>query len=489
MHPEREPARRGNGESAVAYSYYERLSALDATFLEIESEGVHMHVGALAIFAGGGLRAPEGGLDFERIRALAEPALRRTPRFRQRLARIPFFGRPVWVDDPAFAVDYHLRFTALPEPGDERQLKRMAGRIFSQKLDLQRSPWELWFIEGLAGGRFAVLSKIHHCMIDGVSGADLLAGFMAASEDEAGAGAAPRRIPRPAPGPAQLLADELARRAALPFKAAGAGLRLALHPVRGFDEASHAARAIGSALFATLGSASNTPLNAAVGPYRRFDWTRMDLPRLRELKTRLGATLNDVALALVAGALRRFLERRGVSPDELDFRAMLPVSVRSPDQRGRLGNRVAFLIAQLPVDEADPRRRVERVIETTRRLKASDVVRGGELLEELGDWTLTNLVARLSRLAATTRSYNMVVTNVPGPAGRLELLGARLEEVYPLVPLFSNQGLGIALFSYESSLFWGFNADWDAVPDLHELVDEVQQELEVLGKLEAGGAA
>lgn len=472
----------------MAYSHYDRLSALDATFLHLESPGVHMHVGALALFSGEALRTPEGGLDFDRIHALAEPALRRNPRFRQRLEQIPLFGHYAWVDDPRFNFDYHLRLTALPEPGDERQLKRLAGRVFSQKLDLHRSPWEMWFIEGLADGRFAVLTKIHHCMVDGVSGADLLAGFMAASADEAGGHGAPRWIPRPAPGAARLFADELARRAALPWKAAGAGLQLLRQPARMLDEGTRAARAVGSALFSTLGSASSTPLNDDVGPYRRFDWTRTELPAMREVKARLGGTVNDVALATVAGAMRRFLERRGLATDGLDFRAMMPVSVRTRDQRGKLGNRVAFLIAKLPVDEAEPARRYQRVLETTRDLKASDVVEGGELLEALSDWTFTGLVAYLSRLAARTRSYNMVVTNVPGPQQELGLLGARLEEVYPLVPLFSNQGLGIALFSYRQSLFWGLNADWDAVPDLHHLLDAIHEEFEALCKLELGSA-
>jgi hypothetical protein len=187
--------------------------------------------------------------------------------------------------------------------------------------------------------------------------------------------------------------------------------------------------------------------------------------------------------------MRRFLERRGLKTDGLDFRAMMPVSVRTRGQRGKLGNRVAFLIAKLPVDEAEPARRYQRVLETTRDLKASDVVEGGELLEGLSDHTVTGLVAYVSRLAARTRSFNMVVTNVPGPEQQLDLLGARLEEVYPLVPLFSNQGLGIAVFSYRNSLFWGLNADWEAVPDLHDLLDALHEEFEVLCKLQPGGAA
>jgi WS/DGAT/MGAT family acyltransferase len=473
----------------MAYSHSDRLSALDATFLHIESPSVHMHVGALAIFSGDALRTPEGGLDFERIRALGEGALRRNPRFRQRLERVPLFGHYAWVDDAAFDLGYHVRLSALPEPGDARQLKRLAGRVFSQKLDLHRSPWEMWFIEGLEDGRFAVLTKIHHCMVDGVAGADLLSGFIAASADEAAARGAPRWMARPAPSPARLFAEELARRATLPWKAARAGLELVRRPSRTLEEGRRAVHAVGSALFSTLGSAASTPLNEDVGPYRRFDWTRTDLSAMRELKARLGGTVNDVALTVVTGAMRRFLERRGVATDGIDFRAMMPVNVRTRDQRGKLGNRVAFLIARLPVDEADRARRHQRVIETTRRLKESDVVEGGELLESLSDWTLPTLVAYLSRVSARTRSFNMVVTNVPGPEQELTLSGARLEEVYPLVPLFSNQGLGVALFSYRDSLFWGVQADWDAVPDVHELVEAISEEFESLRKLEPGAPA
>ena len=465
----------------MAYSHYDRLSALDATFLALESPSVHMHVGSVAIFEGGALLAKDGSLDLERIRTLSEPTLRRSARFRQRIARVPVFDDPVWVDDASFNLDYHLRHTSLPEPGDERQLKRLAGRIFSQKLDLRRPLWEMWFVEGLEGGRIAVISKIHHCLVDGVAGVDLLAGFLVTSERP---GSAPtgRWIPRPAPSAAKLLADEIARRASFPARAAGAGLRALGAPLQSLRDARHAVEAVGQVLAAGVGSASNTPLNDDCGPHRRFDWTRMDLAALKEVKARCGGTLNDVVLALVAGAMRRFLLRRGVAVDGLDFRAMVPVSVRRESERGKVGNRVVSVAAALPVGERDPARRVAQVIEATRRFKTSGMVEGGELLEGLGEWGLTSLMAGFSRLASLTRSFNVVVTNVPGPEVPLRMLGAKLEAVYPLVPLFTNQCLGIALFSYDGGLYWGFNADWDALPDLHELVGLLQQELEVLRK-------
>jgi WS/DGAT/MGAT family acyltransferase len=472
----------------VSYTYHQRLSALDDTFLELEAPNVHMHVGAVHVFDGGPLRRADGGLDFERIRAASEPALRNSARFRQRIARVPLFGNPVWVDDPTFRLDYHLRHTSLPAPGDVRQLKRLAGRIFSQKLDMSRPLWEMWLVEGLEDGRFAAITKVHHCLIDGVSGADLLAGYVRTPAAE-GAEPPPRWVPRPPPSPLSLLREELAHRASLPLELGRAGAALLRGPRRALGDAVDAASSVGHALAAGLGSASATPLNDAVGPYRRFDWTRFELGAMKELGARLGATVNDVALAVVSGAMRQFLERRGVDVDALDFRAMLPVSVRREHQQGKLGNRVAFLMARLPVDERAPARRVARVVETTRALKSGPVVEGTELLEEVSDRTVTSLVAEIARLAARTRSYNMVVTNVPGPPTPVHFLGARMEEVYPLVPLFSNQALGIALFSYAGSVFWGFNADWDMVPDLHDLVGFVQEEFELLGKHDGGREA
>jgi len=204
---------------------------------------------------------------------------------------------------------------------------------------------------------------------------------------------------------------------------------------------------------------------------------------VREVKQKLGGTINDVVLACVAGAVRDYLGGRSDNLDEIDFRIFVPVSTRSDSERGKLGNRVSLLVARLPVDEADPRRRMARVVEETRRLKGSDQVKGTNMVEELSDWTATAVLTRFSRLAASRRAYNMVVTNVPGPAFPVYLSGAKLLTSYPLVPLFSDEALGIALFSYDGGLHWGFNADWDAVPDLHTFVEQVEAEFETLRKL------
>jgi diacylglycerol O-acyltransferase len=467
----------------MPYTHYDRLTALDTAFLDIETPSVHMHVGSVGIFEPGPLGRADGGIDFERVLELAESGLRRAPRFRQKLSRVPVSGHPVWVDDAHFNLLYHLRHTALPLPGDERQLKRLVGRIMSQSLDRGKPMWELWFVEGLEGGRFAVVSKVHHCLVDGISGVDLLAAFMGRDPDYRAEVEDHRWLPRPPPGPMRLLGDELARRAALPVQTLAGAARALRGPRRALDRASRAATGFAEAVAASLTPASPTPLNVPIGSHRRFDWTRFDFGIFREVKQKLGGTVNDVVLACVAGAMRRHLAGHDLDLQTLDFRVFVPVSTRTAQERGRLGNRVSLLVAQLPVDEADPRARLRRIGDEMQRLKGSGQIEGTELLEEISDRTATALLTRFSRLAAARRAYNMVVTNVPGPQFPVYLSGARMLETYPLVPLFSNQALGVALLSYDGGLHWGFNADWDAVPDLHDFVRAVDREFETLRKL------
>jgi len=466
----------------MPYHHYDRLSALDSVFLDLESQSVHMHVGSVGIFDSGPLAA-EGGIDFERICEIVESDLRRAPRFRQKLSYIPVTGRPVWVDDEHFNLLYHVRHTSLPIPGDERTLKRLVGRIMSQKLDRAKPLWELWFIEGLEKDRFAVISKVHHCLIDGISGVDLLAAFMGPSSDYQATPLEHRWIPRPSPGGLSLLGAELWRRATLPARAIGGAARAIGRPRESFDAASHAVTGFAETLASSLTPASETPFNVEIGPHRRFDWTRFDLDVVREVKRKLGGTINDVVLACVAGAARWYLGEHGVALPEIDFRSFVPVSTRTPEERGKLGNRVSLLVAHLPVDEPDPRQRMQRVVEETQKIKRSDQIAGTKAIEEISDWTATAILTQFSRLAASRRSYNMVVTNVPGPPVPVFLEGARLLESYPLVPLFSNQALGVAIFSYDGALHWGFNSDWDAIADLHDFVLAIEREFEILRKL------
>lgn len=466
-------------------TYYERLSALDASFLGIEDVASHMHVAATLIFDARPVRAAHGGIDMERIRAYIGSRLHLIPRYRQRIAWVPLERHPVWIDDERFNLFYHVRHSALPRPGEERQLKRLCGRIMSQKLDPTKPLWEIWVVEGLADDRFALIAKAHHAMVDGVSGMDLLTVLLspaAFSEFEAG----PTWAPRAAPRPVDLVLGEAWRRAARLGTVARTLARGVREPWTAVRDAREAIAGVVEALGMSGSTASPTPLNAEIGPYRRFDWARFDLATVKRVKERLGGTINDVVLATVAGAARRFLERRGVTVGQLDFRAMVPVSVRSTAEHGTLGNRVANFIAPLPVDERDPLTRYRKVVQATRQQKDSRIIHGTELIEEFGNWTSTAVLTQLMRMAAQWRPFNVVVTNVPGPQIPLYLLEAPLLETYPMVPLFSNQGLGFALFSYAGSLFWGLNADWDAMPDLHDVATALHDELEALRRAAEG---
>ncbi len=454
----------------MAHYSYERLSALDSSFLAIERPDTLMHVGATAIFEPGPLNRPDGSVDISRIGAYLESRLHKIPRYRQRLAYIPFERHPVWVDDDRFNLHYHLRHTSLPRPGDERQLKRMVARIQSQELDRGKPLWEAWIIEGLSSGRFAMVSKIHHCMVDGVSGVDLLTVLLNPTPTVAIADPV-RWIPRPTPGGAVLLRDEALARITAPLNVVG---RLLREPGALLADVREGVGALAETLGAALHVASDTPLNQAIGSHRRFDWLAMELADVGAVRSRLGGSLNDVVLATVAGAVQRFLERRGLTVETIDFRAFVPVSLRRAEDHGGSGNRVASWMVDLPIAERDPRRRLARVTAATAALKHSRQARGSELLTEMVDWTGSALLGVMMQLAARARPYNIVVTNVPGPPSALYLLGARMLEIYPLVPLFVNQGLGIALFSYAGRLHWGFNADWDVVPDLHDFVRDVE---------------
>ncbi len=469
-------------------SFHERLSALDASFLGIESDVAHMHVGALAVFDGGPLRQGEG-IDFERIRGYVDSALSSVPRYRQGLSWVPGLGHPVWVDDDHFNIHYHLRHTALPRGGDERALKRLAGRIFSQKLDRSRPLWEFWVVEGLPGDQFALIPKLHHCMIDGVAGVDFMARLLRptadASEPERGEPFEARR----APSAAKLFASELGYRAGASRRALDR-TRNAVHDFRGWlGETRDKISDVSSALRAGLSPASPTPLNPRhIGPHRRFDVCRLELDRVKEVKRRLGGTVNDVVLATATAALSRFLARRGVDVSKLDdYRALVPVNVRSKLDASAGGNRVAMMLAKLPIDERDCRRRYERVIEMTTHLKTeSGQASGSQLLQQIGDATTPNLVRDVFRVAGMVRAFNVVITNVPGPPFPLYLLGAKLDSIFPLVPLFENQGVGIALFSYDGGLYWGLAADWSSVPDLHELADDLRAAFDDLHALALG---
>jgi WS/DGAT/MGAT family acyltransferase len=447
---------------------YERLSAQDNTFLLFETRNVHMHVASTLVFESGPLRTREGGVDIERIKRGFEAVLHQVPRYRQRLQFIPLEARAVWVDDPHFSLDFHIRHTALPKPGDESQLKKLSSRVMAQQLDRRRPLWETWMVEGLEGGdRFAMISKIHHCMIDGASGIDLAQIQFSASPDVPSPKPAPRFMPRPAPSATELARDELSRWLTLPLRA-----------LRGFREFSAVtenlrsellvrARALVDALGMASG-ASETPLNGRLGPHRAFDWLHVPLAEMKAMRKALGCTINDVVLTVVTGAVREYLKRRGVHPEGIEFRVGAPVSMRGEEERGRLGNRVSSWVVSLPIAESDPLEQLAAIHAETQRLKESRQALGVEMMMQVAEYTPLNLLTLGAR--SVSGPINSIVTNVPGPQFPLYFHGAKLLSLYPQVPLLENLGIGIALASYNGTVHWGFNADPDIVPDLETFV-------------------
>jgi diacylglycerol O-acyltransferase len=469
-------------------AHYERLSYLDNSFLALESRTTHMHVGGITIFEAGALRNADGGIDTSRIRDLVAAKLHMIPRYRQRLAWVPVEKHPVWVDDEHFNIDYHVRHYSLPHPGSLDQLRSLIGIMMSQQLDRSKPLWEMNVVEGLEGDRFAIVSKIHHCMIDGIAGVDLMAVLLNLSPTSDLPDAEPW-VNRAAPSGSELIIRETARRAGKAIRAAASVRQLATD-ARGIAESSlHRVRAVGYSLASGwLSSATETPLNGKVGPNRLFATLETPLAQIKAIKNSAGGTVNDVVLATVAGGVRRYLsERHGFDVNGVDFRVMAPVSVRSHDQRGTLGNHVAMWLVSLPIGEEDPLARLEVVKSATQRLKETDQALGAATLVRLSAGAPATLVSMASRLATGVRPFNMTVTNVPGPQFPLYLLEARMVASYPLVPLWQGHGVGVALFSYDGTVYWGFNAAYDIVNDVGEFAVVMSEALDELSDaVEAG---
>lgn len=469
----------------MSHYAYDRLSFLDNSFLIMEKENTPMHIAGTATFDAAALTKDDGGVDIDTIRAYIESRLHLIPRYRQRLQESWFHSAPIWVDYEHFNIHYHVRHTALPRPGDERQLKRLAARIMAQRLDRSKPLWEIWIVEGLDDGkRIAMISKIHHCMVDGVSSVDLLNVLLTAQPIEEFSAAA-KYLPRPAPTEVDLMLETAGSIARLPFEIGKNVTDLVSQARDPLSDVRARFRALREALGTGFG-VSETPLNQAVGPHRRFDWLEMKLTDIKVVKDRLGGTLNDVVLATVAGAVRRFLERRDMNCELLDFRVMAPVSVRSMDERGALGNRVSGWIVPMPLGESDARRRLDAIRATTSHLKEAKQAMGAEMLTQVGEWTPTTILSLASRMAARALPFNLVVTNVPGPQVPLYLLGSRMHDNFGFLPLMDGLCLGIVLFSYAGTLCWGFTCDWDLLPDLHDFVLDIQASFK---ELQDAGAA
>jgi WS/DGAT/MGAT family acyltransferase len=398
------------------------LSALDATFLDVENETAPMHVGATLLFDARPLTLDHGGLDIERITRYTLAALDSIPRYRQRLEWVPGFGHPVWVDDDRFNINFHLRHTRLPLPGDERMLKRLVGRLFSQRLDRSRPLWEFWVVEGVENDNFALVVKAHHSMVDGVAGVALLEALLqiAPTAKESG----PKEWkPRPLPSSAQLIQGEVK------------------HRIDGIRKLSHfmpRLRENFGGLAGVLGSGMkpaprNVFIASDVSPYRRFDWTSFDLEEVKVIKNTLGGTVNDVVLAVTTGAVRRFLLARQTDVDAVEgFKAFLPVNTRKPGG-GSTGNHVAMLLAELPVSERDPVERLNKVIGVTTKLKKeSNQAGGAELIEDIADMTTKRVISELYIASMRLRTYNVVVTNVPATTEAFTGVSTRTGKTSPM---------------------------------------------------------
>jgi WS/DGAT/MGAT family acyltransferase len=458
---------------------YERLSAQDNDFLQWETAELPMHGSGLQIFEAGPLARPDGGIDFAAIQRAFASILHHVPRYRQKLVWVPGEDRAVWIDDPHFRIDYHIRHIALPRPGSDAQLKRLAADIMERPLDRGRPLWEDWVVEGLECERFALINKTHHCMVDGASGMALMQTLFSMTPDYEPR-EAPRYVPRPAPSSLELQRDAWRRRLGLPGRLAAGARRLLRQGDELPGEIASQARALAEMARFKLAPASETPLNGPIGPHRVFDWLELPLDSVREVRRKVGCSLNDVVLATVTGAVRRFLTGRQLRPDRLDFRVSAPVNVRRKGDDGRLGNQVSSWIVRLPLDEAEPVDQLRAIHETTAALKESNQASAVELVNRIHEF-LPFDIQGLSR-----GTQNLLVTNVPGPQFPLYLLGARMLSIFAQPPLIDNIGLAISALSYDGKLGFGFTGDLDRVPDLPDFVRDLGDAFEALREATLG---
>jgi WS/DGAT/MGAT family acyltransferase len=459
----------------MAQTHGDRLTAVDASFLAQEGPNAHMHVGAVLIFEG----PPPAYEDFvNQIRG----RLHLVPRYRQKLAFPPLeTGRPLWIDDPSFNLEFHVRHTALPSPGSEEQLRALAARIHSQRLDRSKPLWETWLVQGLDGNRFALISKTHHALVDGIAGMDLAQVLF---DVEPVPKPVPHEgepwVPQPEPSAAQLAARGLRGLIKAPFGITAKALGAATRPAETFEAAREAIEGVGEVAWAGLNPAPDMPLNVPIGPHRRFTFMRNELADFKLVKNTFGGTVNDVVLTVVAGGLRKWLRSRGVRTEGLEPRALVPVSIRAMDDHDSLGNRLAAMRASLPVYVEDPVARLQVVRQAMDGLKESKQAVGAEVLAGVQSFAPPTVLAQASRINFSTRLFNLLVTNVPGPQVPLYLLGRELQDVFPIAFLPRDHALAIAIMSYNGSMDWGLLGDFDAMADIDELGGYLQEALDDL---------
>ena len=455
----------------------ERLTSLDASFLYLEAPTMHMHVAALSVF---GPRPDGRPLRTEDVERTLTERMHLAPRLRQKVVRVPFeVGRPVWVDDDRFELDFHLQRTAVPRPFDRHQLERAVGRILSRPLDRSRPLWKLYVFEGLEDDRTALVLKMHHAMTDGVSGM-LIASVLFDLGPDAAAPPSSGWTPEPAPSPAELVRDALVDQVEHPVEAV---LRAAEAPFRVADVVGRTAAGLRD--IAGMGRTPSGPFDTAIGPNRRFATTEAPFERFRSVKRALGGTVNDVVLATVAGGLHAMLRARGEPTRGRSLRVMVPVSVRAGGDDAIVGNRVAPAFVDVPVGQMTPERRLRSVRRATEALKGSPMAESADSIIGLGAYAPPALHAAAARLASRGRWFNLVVSNVPAPQVPLYLAGARLVASYLSTPLNQNAALSIACTSLGGTMAFGLTADWDAVPDLDVLVRGIDGALDDLEKAAA----
>ncbi|HET9732377.1 MAG TPA: wax ester/triacylglycerol synthase family O-acyltransferase [Acidimicrobiales bacterium] len=460
----------------------QRLSALDASFLALETPVTPMHVGCLATFDGAPMRGPDGRVRIDDIRKLADERLALLPRFRQRIVRLPG-GRPMWADDPDFDVSYHVRAATLPAPGTEAQLRQLAEHLHMELLDRSRPLWELWYVDGLQDGRVALIEKVHHCLMDGVSGVDVAAALMDVSPEVRRLPDA-RWFPEPAPGVPGLEAVAATRLAAAPLGVAGWAWEKLRNPADTVKAAVSVARGLGTVLrYPPIAGSSS--LNRRVdGRRRRFEVAHLSVPEAKRIRTALGGgTVNDVILASVAGGLREMLLARGEPVEGVALQTLVPVSVRDDAHRGALGNQVAAMFVPLPLGGDDHAARYRQVRAATDLRKSGGQAAFSRSLLASLEHLPSLLLDAATPLVHRQPFVNLVVTNVPGPQVPLYTLGARMLDVAPIVPIARNLDLSVGIFSYDGTATLGIWGDADLCPDLALLAEGTEKAFAVLGYL------
>lgn len=465
----------------------DRMSATDAGFYFAEGENTPMHVGSVAVFEG----PPPSYGDLVRLLLSKLP---RVPRYRQRVRTLPLhLGRPLWVDDEHFQILYHVRHTAVPRPGGSDQLRNLAGRVLGQRLDMTKPLWEVWLVEGLERGRWALISKVHHCMVDGVAGTDLLQ-LIFDTDASAQHAEPPQWTARRPPSTLEVLADTVQD--------------AVVHPVRqltelpGLSLITRAPQALlrrGAALGAALPGLARqvaTPvassLNGPIGPHRRWAWSETSLDEIKQIRTGLGGTVNDAVLTAITRGFRDLLKGRGELGERLVVRSMVPISVRREHERGMLNNQVAAVFVDLPVGLDDPVARLESVRRQMDEYKRVLYALDARSIVALGDFVAPTLLALGTRAAARAGQpwTQAVTTNVPGPPVPLYVLGRQLCSLHPYVPIAAGCRVSIGIFSYVRAMSFGINADFDAFPDIDTLAtgicDGIEELVEIAGRKRTG---